>query len=877
MNILLILSICLISISFVSASVTVRNSSVKTIYGQYETFSGTINLTISNEGLSSNITSSLGGKMSIINFLNNNSASYSCNPYDCEHTYTASNSEQTKEIFLSGDSQFGFVLNGNSVSDINLNFNISSSFGKSSEIPLRINFFDTKLWNFTIPSNDYSMSVSSGCYGDGDVEYKNITSSYAFCEKVFAKQASSFLLGANITGTDNKQLKMYLYNLNLAPLGTCDIALGSNSCILNATSSMQTFEEADYYVCVGLKTNSGTNQTNYQIASENSEDNCGWFVSLGSIGNILSTSSSRDYSIFLKTPKYAEARTMRASSIFPTISADVRQYIQTKYSNNCSQGCIIPISISGVDQNFVISNVALSYIVANEGPESSNSVYNIEPQEAKVSFSGVLDLSKLGFNVSSKGNKTMIISFAGRNLVDKRINVVNSAIINAVYPLNPLAGVPIQFTADVTGNASLYVWDFGDGVVTTTTNKAVHSYSGLGVYTLTLNVTGNGIISSKSFAIVTGSPTAVINTTIYNKRLSITHTLQDIAKYPAWIKTKLENLTEVNLYLDELNRLERQKNLSSNEEELVNITLAIVNLNVPYSVYNAQSMTLPLITSLEDIKPEIVKEFAGGNEDDFEEYKNPILQWQKQYTVSNISVKKIEVVKQDSQIVPGIFLYSINVKNNFDKEVYFIINKPAEQLVFNNLESRRVTGAALIIIPEEGEKLIEFYSSDEPKFFISPKLNQLQAAINIENCDNDKICEEGEDSSNCPNDCKSYTKAIIYVIIVLIIGIFLYTLVAIWYKARYEAHLFKDRKYLFNLLMFIANARARGMSDYDIKKKLSEQGWNSEQMNYAIRKSLGKRTGMPEIIPITKISSYFMNKKAKENINKQQIQGINRW
>ena len=117
----------------------------------------------------------------------------------------------------------------------------------------------------------------------------------------------------------------------------------------------------------------------------------------------------------------------------------------------------------------------------------------------------------------------------------------------------------------------------------------------------------------------------------------------------------------------------------------------------------------------------------------------------------------------------------------------------------------------------------------------------------------------------------------IWIILLLIVALIAYTALAFWYKTRYENFLFKDKRTLYNLLMFITNARLSGMTDSAIIETLKKQNWNSEQISYAVKKSKGERTGMPELIPFNKISAISMNKKAKQNINKAPIQGINKW
>ena len=89
-----------------------------------------------------------------------------------------------------------------------------------------------------------------------------------------------------------------------------------------------------------------------------------------------------------------------------------------------------------------------------------------------------------------------------------------------------------------------------------------------------------------------------------------------------------------------------------------------------------------------------------------------------------------------------------------------------------------------------------------------------------------------------------------------IAGIAVYIFLQQWYKHKYETYLFKNRNFLFNLINYIDNQKKKGVKESEIFRKLKKAGWNSEQVNYVLRKYLGKRTGMLEI-PIERILKRF--------------------
>jgi len=90
------------------------------------------------------------------------------------------------------------------------------------------------------------------------------------------------------------------------------------------------------------------------------------------------------------------------------------------------------------------------------------------------------------------------------------------------------------------------------------------------------------------------------------------------------------------------------------------------------------------------------------------------------------------------------------------------------------------------------------------------------------------------------------------IVALLVIGTITYIVLQQWYKRKYEHHLFPNKNDLYNMAHYINNAKRKDMSNGDIEDNLRKAGWSGERIRYAMRKYVGKRTGMFEI-PITKI------------------------
>jgi len=859
-------------LGFASASITLNNYTLKKTYSPYEIISGQINLTISNEKLDAVLSSGWGQTISLRDFLDNNSASYSCSTFDCSDDYNFSRGEESKKFLIDAAKKnyFGFVLFGESLTINRISFDVASDFGMENKVPLKMEFFGIKRWEFDEESDDFTRSISYGCYD----ESKGMPGPFIrslYCEKINLPKAKKLEMGVRVAGTDDKPLKMTVYDSFKSPGPSCEFlpSDGEGSCIVEYD-----FAPGEYFVCVSPADSDNAYSYNYQLFSESSGINCGW-PSLPSTEN-----STRDYSIFAKTAKYAPAKnvTIDENEVEGLVSA-ANTFLYSKYNYNCSEGCVLPVVVEGVSQNLSISNITIDYY--SQGDYSSKKVYDISVIPPTVDFSGVLQLSKTNFDVGEKGTKDFELYLNGNKFFEEEITVLPAPIIKNVYPINPPAGISFILYADVESETPIknYFWDFGDNTTQQTTNASVvHTYFELGSYTLTLNVTdANGFTTSKSFLIIAGSPEDVVNETLDEKKQALENALEDINKFPAWLQDILKELANISFYQYELNRLEKEIENAFTDEDFLNIAIELQNLDVPSAVFVSEQKIFPLFTDLSEIDPEPIAIIAGGvsNDSELEDYKNPILQWQRENIKASIESKKISIARSNNEV--ALLVYSVNVSSNSEYESYFVIKKKREDLYFKeSSDARKVGDYTILILDKYGSRNFDFYfkGSEEAVFYVSPKLSLLPTQPRIGPCNFNKICEKdkGENYKNCRSDCKPWGWMIFYLFLAILFGLVVYTIFQMWYKTRYEKFLFKDRRYLFNLVNFINNASARGMSDKQIKSELKKYKWSGEQIVYAMKKSRGQRTGMYELIPIEKIFAWFRRRKVENAIQKQSQQ-----
>lgn len=864
-GIILFVFFCIVSIS--SASVEVHGYDFQTFYYPYEGISGEINLTISNENYLLGLHDGNNEEIPIGDFLNNNGVDYQCSPPDCSNDYSFSSASKDKTYTLNtGQTTYGgFVLTGTEIVLTNLDFSIESNFGINNRNPISINFFEDSTWKFNAFSDIFSSKIW-GCYEAEIPSQGPLIGTSSYCEMIFISETGALNIGAYVDSGDNKVLNMELYpEYGGSYLGRCSYNPQDNDgCQVDAESG-EIFEGGQYQVCVSADT-----LTNYHIYEESSGTNCGFVYSIGP------GSSTKDYAIFAQTVKYANADLFSSTNIDLTETASMADnLIETRYNRNCSTGCILPLAFNGIPQSLRIYNISLQYTRNGENYLEEN-IYNLESIPATIDFSGTLDLSLTNFNISQSGSYALYLG--DTKLFEEDIEKIPAPIINSLSPINPPAGVPVEYYVnvdyDVPNSSLTYKWKFGNKSYTTTTNLAVHTFIELKNHTVTIEVSaGENLTSEKSFIIKAISPAEAVNTTLSKKRESLDNVIQKINTLPSWYQEILGKRIDISSYESELNRLEKAQTDTIEDAEFVTIAKDLYSLNVPSEVFIDDDNYPFLWTKLEDINLEkITKIIGGSNYKNLEDYKNPILNWQTQNIKGSFSTKLFSVSKWNGGVTPILRTYKFNIASLSNEESYFVINRPREEIYFNKLsDAEGSEGTTVITLNKNKEKNFEFYyeSSEETTFFISPKLNVIILEENIDTtCNFNNFCEKdlGENSETCRSDCKPINMAIGYIALAMAFALFIYTILQIWYKRNYENHLFGNRRELYNLLMYIANARARSQTDKIIVDTLKKQKWSSERITYAIKKSHGQVTGLFEIIPLSKITANFRNSKARKKI-----------
>ncbi|MFA5060752.1 MAG: PKD domain-containing protein [Candidatus Pacearchaeota archaeon] len=856
----------LILIGFSMASISVNNYTFKDSYVSGDTISGKINLTLRNEEINIKLTSSEDDEITLGNFLEVNNADYTCSPKDCSDDYKTLSGSTSKDFSKDFDDVYaGFILFGDDVEVTGLDFSIESDFYSTIENPLRVEFFEEYEWKFNKFSLDKFTPEDSGCF-NGEVSTAGpLIRTSTYCELIYLSETNSVFAGAKVDNGDSKSLKMSIYTEQGHFLGDCSFnPIVEEGCKINIG---EIFSSGKYQICVGSETN-----TNYKIYEETEEPTCGFVHSSGP------SSSTKDYGIFAKTAQYADSENFSSYDInFEDYISGANYIINKKYEGDCSDGCILPLRISGIPQTIKISNIALDYLKDNED-YVENKIYELEIIPAQVNFNGSLDLSKTDFQIKNEGVYRLYLG--GKEILEEDVVLLPAPEIISFFPTNPPAGIPVTFYLRVAFSGSYnnleYRWNFGDGkILKTNKGKITYTFPEIKDYDVSVEVSSGGNLSSKkNFSVSAISPEDAIDYSINQRKNSLEQINSYFNKISDWYRDSLRKELNISFYEQNLLRLEEDREDAKTDEDFLRIANEIYSMDFFSSIYTESRIIPAILTSRSEVNANAVASFfEESNPSNPGGYVGQILTWQRENIDARVGYKKIIFLREsgDEEIFRH---YNLNLKSNSDEESYFVINAPKESLYFKeNSLVKSSDGSSGILIGSNERKVIEFYSlnPEETSFFVSPRLSSMILEEDIdENCNFNLVCEPefGEDWENCRSDCKPKSRALFYVIIVFLIMLVIYVFLQLWYKKHYEIYLFgDDRSQIYNLLMYVANSRARGIKDGEIVKSLKNQGWNSEKVNYIMKKSYGKNVGLIEIIPFSKISAFLRNREAKNNLN----------
>ena len=350
------------------------------------------------------------------------------------------------------------------------------------------------------------------------------------------------------------------------------------------------------------------------------------------------------------------------------------------------------------------------------------------------------------------------------------------------------------------------------------------------------NISLDGIIVLSENISISNSQDVIVQE-LHRKREILQNLTNQIDTYPLFLRSQIKSAINLNGLEDNLTNIEITYNSSTEGFDL--ILNELDKIKIPETIFETESANqISFIPDTDNINLDILQTIGGGSYDFSaeEQYKNAILFWVKENLDPRITFKKISAQYENGE--DNLLTYiKLTTTYRASSEVYFITDD-LNNLKFEKDYKEIAEGNYIYIDWNQIDREIIFTTTedldiDNLPMFISQPLSMVEVGT-------------GENIIDSEKESKVAKWVLFSLIIVLIIIIFavIYFILKSWYDRKYENYLFKNKNNLYNLVVYINNAKRKGMKDFDIEKNLRKAKWSSEQIRYVMRKYAGKRTGL---------------------------------
>jgi hypothetical protein len=851
--------------AFESSSIGNPASDINSRYGSGENLTGWINISLINEPFNSPLSTFYTpnypiSSIAIFDLIKKNkNIKYNCSTIECGMTYISmeTGSDNLEFLLNAGESKVvGFKITEeffNSVS--NLRFTVSSNAYPDCLPQLKIDVGADENIDWSNENPSYAEDFcheTYGCYNPSLLTTL-ISLNTEYCQDINISSASRLFVGADITrvsGTGNANFRFR------ADDQSCIVSASSTGrigCWINKSIN----EETTINLCISQT--SGT-ANSFSLFRESTAPVCG--------------SDNNDFSIFIKTNSYGVVgeKIINSSNIVNAANS----YLNT-YNGDCSRDCYLPIKFhSNQDNQKIIVNNSL--LIYNSGASgiiigSTSKLHNLNSSPSLISMPFTkLFINNSGLIAPDSGNYNLSLKLNNNTITTKQVEVVSLPIIGELIPIEAPAVLDTDFSISFSGNVTKYYWNFGDNssLVETSVNRVVHRYSSLGRYNLVVTAENSYGSKSKSFSINVVSPGIYLNGSLSMYKERVNTLKSQISSFPEIVKTGIEN--KLNLSDAELKIASLQIEYNSagnNSQKYIDIANSLQAINLPDKIGATEKSSGKFLFKIDSINPNDIKNITGEDSSASDDkIKNAVASWAEDSLdmSANLNVYSAFYGNRSSPLNSHISL-QFTPKTSLG-DVYLVINAKSSDLIFqNSLNPIFSEDYTWMLLDLSSEKTVDFLISERISFvnipiYLTPSLSELKVLSELGPCNFNSICESGENTRNCRNDCKPIGSIILWLFILIIFIFVIYIALQEWYKKNYETKLFRDKNDLYNLTSFIANAENQGISKNEVFSKLKEKNWSNEQIDYAYKKYLGKRTGMWEI-PIFR---FFEKKKILKEI-----------
>jgi hypothetical protein len=449
-----------------------------------------------------------------------------------------------------------------------------------------------------------------------------------------------------------------------------------------------------------------------------------------------------------------------------------------------------------------------------------------------------INLASAGFGVSnfslqkSYSASDDISGWVNMNFSDESLNSTfadnlgNSITLNDLLSLNPnYVSVLSEDNLTITSSSQkLYFSNASFALPSAEIDKYIYNLTLDGKHVLTVNIS----ISNAE---------AIIGQELARKKLLLENITKKIDSFPVFLRTSVKSELGIQGLGKNLTELEKEYNSSSANYD--DILEELEKIGVPESVVASETANgISFIPEKSNMDLEILETIGGGNYNlsSEEQYKDVIIFQVQEDFDPQLNFKKIQAQYEDH--VENLLTYvEVVINSNPSQELYFIIEE-IDNLNFEKNYGEETEENFVYIDFNEIDRKIVFTTSEDLEldnlpFFISPSLSEISV-------------EGSEDIINSEEE-KNFAKWILFsliTVLLLIIFAVVYYILHSWYDRKYENYLFKNKNNLYNLIIYINNAKKKGMKDKEIESNLKSSKWSAEQIRYVMRKYAGKRTGL---------------------------------
>jgi len=850
---ILLVVLVIFSVSTVSAKVIEGKNPFNLASSQYgpgQIIEGQLNISLQNESndfIKATI-SSKQFKMLLSDFLNAQpeTVEFTCNPASCQSYYNETSSSKSVALDFA---EMGSRLIGLNIqkfkpeceiSIFSLSFNMT---GSGNPLPsIDVGNDGITEWEYLEPSDTFA-GLETNYDITSDNRTNTLTLGWGFCEKIKFVPSSKFRFKAKATTAEN--LTIGVYDSSWESIGEC-YAAPNEKCELVFTNR----DVQDYYVCV-----SADGGEIYSYSGPGNK-NKGFIYK---IGEKSATLLNRDLPIDAESAGYkAFDYTLEFNEInIPDIFSAAQAYIEKCPLNSTS--CVIPINISsGFAGSLTLDSLVLKHTCWSD----LNIFSQITEEKAKINMNlTTLQISPLNASTEyGKYGASSIKISIGRYSASQPFEIAKVPIISSINPPTAIAGAYTNFSVTAyspkNNTITRYEWDFGDGSPDSSDVPSIsHKYVSIGNFTLIVKaIDSEGLSGIGTFKITTAEPLIVIQQSLRSKKAAIGNFSKQLSALPLWYKdlfTSKFSVPELNTIITNYEEeFETATDLVAFKEELDSF---VVPEKIEDTLFVQES--IPIIRA-EDINPLYVEKIGGGtyNSELANETKTAIKSWQANAGIrisGTVRTVKKNIGEEDIATVITIKLAPSEKLNN----VFLIIQLPSG-VSFNKTRfsssygQKDLSGAIGIefneLISQEinlampGKQDINLLTA-----YASPSLDSLTIITAEETKCGNKACDAGENSENCPSDCPPITKAIIWIVLIVLgaaAGVWaIWKFYAIIYEKMQETKLFKNKADLVSITTFIVNAKMKGTEEKEIREKLEKAGWNSEQIEFAFIKVKKRR------------------------------------